>query len=583
MPNVVIDVVCNGGFVGHTTTAGAQGIWQLASVPEESCTVTPGLACRQFEHIVAGVGDGQAFITIVVNTANQPKNQSIQFLTAIDTGPCNDQDPCTETDNCGTGVCVGVPVDCSPFDTPCATAACHPETGTCKLQVNADGTPCDDGDPCTTADSCLSGTCTGPEKDCSSIDDQCRIGACDSRTGACESRPADEGMVCDDGSYCTTGAICVVGTCTGGTPRVCNDFVDCTVDSCDEQLDSCVHVADSTRCDNGLYCDGAEPCDPLTGCEPGSVPCVAPQVCDEDLDACTGCSSDQGCDDGSPCTADQCVNGVGHSAGIDGCCVSVADCDKQNPCTDVACVAGVCKGENNTAACDDGDSCTSGDTCSGGVCVGGANGTSGGLPPHKGDADADGVSDADDTCPGTSNAVSVDAEGCSCAQRDGDEDGTDDCIDECPDDPAKVEMGVCGCGVPDSDTDGDRTPDCNDACPDDAATAAPGVCGCNAPDLDRDADGLADCLDLCPGTATGVPVGPDGCALDVPAGQPVGDAEEGSENLPPDVASGFETSVQSVRSRGCGACGAFGTIFWPVLLLGFFMLRAPAGSPRPGP
>ena len=58
------------------------------------------------------------------------------------------------------------------------------------------------------------------------------------------------------------------------------------------------------------------------------------------------------------------------------------------------------------------------------------------------DADADGICDDDDQCPGGPDV-------------DGDGDGVADCVDECPDDPDKSLAGRCGCGTPDTPVQGD--------------------------------------------------------------------------------------------------------------------------------
>ncbi|MBW2667731.1 MAG: S8 family serine peptidase, partial [Deltaproteobacteria bacterium] len=118
------------------------------------------------------------------------------------------------------------------------------------------------------------------------------------------------------------------------------------------------------------------------------------------------------------------------------------------------------------------------------------------------DADADGVCDLNDICPGADDALDADA------------DGTPDGCDVCPNDPlddADAD-GVCGdvdvCpGFDDAlDADLDATPDGCDSCPldplDDAD--ADGVCGdldlCEGHDdsLDADSDGTPDGCDVCP-------------------------------------------------------------------------------------
>ena len=67
--------------------------------------------------------------------------------------------------------------------------------------------PCDDGNPCT-------------------------LDTCTPATG-CQHTPRADGAPCPDGNFCNGTETCQAGTCTPGTPLVCNDGNACTVDSCD--------------------------------------------------------------------------------------------------------------------------------------------------------------------------------------------------------------------------------------------------------------------------------------------------------------------------------------------------------------
>ncbi|MCC6213535.1 MAG: putative metal-binding motif-containing protein [Polyangiaceae bacterium] len=66
----------------------------------------------------------------------------------------------------------------------------------------------------------------------------------------------------------------------------CDDGVECTFDSCDPGELRCRAVPDSTRCADGVHCNGVERCVPARGCEPGEP--IA-------------------CSDGDACTIDSCV------------------------------------------------------------------------------------------------------------------------------------------------------------------------------------------------------------------------------------------------------------------------------------
>lgn len=83
------------------------------------------------------------------------------------------------------------------------------------------------------------------------------------------------------------------------------------------------------------------------------------------------------------------------------------------------------------------------------------------------DADADGVDDCMDACPGTAAGAPVNGDGCSYLQLnpngvDSDNDGVGDDVDGCPADPLKTSPGGCGCGVPDTDINSNGVPDCTE-------------------------------------------------------------------------------------------------------------------------
>jgi len=99
--------------------------------------------------------------------------------------------------------------------------------------------------------------------------------------------------------------------------------------------------------------------------------------------------------------------------------------------------------------------------------------------PSAGDADGDGVPDAEDNCQGVFNPVRPMDFG---RQADVDGDGIGDMCDPCP-----LNAGSTCTGLADGDRDGDGVPDAQDVCPlvaDDQS--------------DTDGDGKGDACDLCP-------------------------------------------------------------------------------------
>ena len=126
---------------------------------------------------------------------------------------CDDSDPCTVATLCEAGHCMGDLVDCSDLDDVCLAGICN-ETGTCVAVPANDEGICDDGDPCTVDDVCGSGACVGVALDCSDLDDACHVGQCD-ESGSCVAAAANDGDACTDGDANTTNDTCQAGACVG--------------------------------------------------------------------------------------------------------------------------------------------------------------------------------------------------------------------------------------------------------------------------------------------------------------------------------------------------------------------------------
>ena len=142
---------------------------------------------------------------------------------------------------------------------------------------------------------------------------------------------ADDGE-CQDGLWCNGAETCNLATetCEAGTPQACDDFVVCTIDSCNESTDSCEHVPNNATCNDGNVCT-ADTCNGTTGCD------YAPN---------NGAS----CEDGNGCTTgDLCAGGTCTSGGA-------TNCDDGLACTTDSCIA--------PTGCQHVDSCPGGQTCS---------------------------------------------------------------------------------------------------------------------------------------------------------------------------------------------------------------------------
>jgi hypothetical protein len=266
-----------------------------------------------------------------------------------------------ETCDAPTGECLpGTPVDCND-GVGCTVDACNEGTDSC------DNTPddalCDDGAFCNGTETCdaVADCQAGTPVDC---DDgvACTVDACNEGTDSCDHTPDD--ALCDDGAFCNGTETCdAVADCQAGTPVDCNDGVACTVDSCNEGTDSCDNTPNDALCDDGAFCNGAETCDAVNDCQPGTpVDCDDADICTDD--ACNE-STDQ-CDhivdptNDSSCVPSVCGDGV-----VEG----VEACDDGNT-VDGDCCSASCQYEPSGSTCgDDGNACTN-DVCDGaGVCT----------------------------------------------------------------------------------------------------------------------------------------------------------------------------------------------------------------------
>lgn len=87
----------------------------------------------------------------------------------------------------------------------------------------------------------------------------CTRDVCDLSLGFCRNVPDD--ARCDDGVFCNGAEACVIGKGCTTVPRSCADPVSCTVDTCDEASKSCKHRPDDS------LCPISHGCDPVLGCQ----------------------------------------------------------------------------------------------------------------------------------------------------------------------------------------------------------------------------------------------------------------------------------------------------------------------------
>jgi len=261
---------------------------------------------------------------------------------------CDDGAYCNGTETCVDG-------SCQAGSDPCPGQSCD-EAGDACVDCLADA-DCDDGAYCNGVETCVDGVCqTGAPVDCDDVIG-CTLDSCNEATDSCDNVAND--AICDNGQYCDGAETCdPVLDCQVGTAIDCNDGVGCTVDSCDEATDSCDNTPNNSVCNDGMFCNGIEVCDPALDCQAGSDPCPG-QSCDEAGDACVDCLADADCDDGAYCNGiETCVDGS-CQAGIP------INCDDLVACTDDSCNESLdaCDNTPNDALCDNGLYCDGAETC----------------------------------------------------------------------------------------------------------------------------------------------------------------------------------------------------------------------------
>ena len=310
-------------------------------------------------------------------------------LPASATVVCDDANPCTVSDSCAGGACVGAKLVCDDANV-CTSDACSGAKG-CVFGINTAG--CSDGDACTANDSCVAGVCkAGAVTNCDD-GNLCTTDSCTKTTGGCahvsasavtctDNNPCTDDSCdavlgcshsnntgkCSDANPCTGSDLCSGGNCSGGPPVICNDGKVCTDDSCDAKL-GCSFVANTLACDDGDACTGGEACKVGT-CTGGTLKaCDDKNLCTDDSCAsktgiCSSVANSVACDDGNNCTdIDQCAGG--------GCFGQQAVCNDGNACTDDSCKPATgCTSSANVAGCSTG-SCSFGDKCAAGLCVAG--------------------------------------------------------------------------------------------------------------------------------------------------------------------------------------------------------------------
>jgi hypothetical protein len=275
---------------------------------------------------------------------------------------------------CVRGACVFVAAD---VGAACDDGVDCTVQDACDAQQNcggvADDARCDDGLYCNGAEVCeaLFGCQDGLSPQ---VSDEvgCTADACDELNDRVTHVPNH--AACSDGQFCNGEEVCDLDLdCQAGTAPTLDDRVGCTVDACDEVNDRVTNTPMNARCDDGLYCNGAETCSMTQDCQPGLAPALEDGIpctdgaCDEQNNRVVQTPVNARCDDGQLCNgAEVCTVGVGCGDGPDPARGAVCDDAPRSVCLDGACSVSEC-GDGfpdpaNNEQCDDGND-DDGDAC----------------------------------------------------------------------------------------------------------------------------------------------------------------------------------------------------------------------------
>jgi len=310
---------------------------------------------------------------------------------------CDGVEVCSPTLGCRPGT----PPNCND-NIVCTTDACVEATDSCSHVVNNancnNGKFCDGVEVCSPTLGCRPGT----PPNCND-NFPCTQDVCVEANDTCAHSPFNS--LCNNNKFCDGVEVCSpTQGCQAGPPPDCGDSIECTDDRCIEATDSCQHVENNAACNNGLFCDGVEQCQALIGCYAGPPPncsdnvdCTV-DVCVEETDTCSHAAVNNNCANGRICDGTEICDPIaGCQAGTPLVCTDAI------PCTSNTCVEpqGCVVTPNNTV-CTNGLFCDGTEVCNPGV------GCQSGTPPNCADAltcTNDACVEASDTCSHVPNGL----------------------------------------------------------------------------------------------------------------------------------------------------------------------------------
>jgi hypothetical protein len=174
-------------------------------------------------------------------------------------------------------------------------------------------------------------------------------------------------VACGDGLFCNGAETCDPAKgCLPGSPPDPDDGIACTLDGCDEATDTTFNTPHDPACADGVFCNGVETCDTQQGCLAGAMPNLSDDVdctddtCDEENEAIVHTPNNATCDDALFC------NGAEACDSQDGCQPGIAPQVSDN----VDCTVDACDESNDIIthapsdiSCSDGLFCNGEETC----------------------------------------------------------------------------------------------------------------------------------------------------------------------------------------------------------------------------
>ncbi len=307
---------------------------------------------------------------------------------------CDDNDPCNGTESCNkdspfadeNGCIAGNPLSCDDGKR-CTIDSCDIRYG---CQHEPDDSICDDGiysngvETCSATTGCQNNT-PPTLSDGFSCTFDLRVETPD-EDGQVVHLPNNTYCINYDGVFCNGYERCNPDAdghdslgCIDGPPQQLDDGFSCTYDACKETAKIITHEADSRTCQDGLFCNGSEICDPEAeeandaGCTPG-IPldmsdgwdCTEDFCVEEDRQILHS-NNDENCSNGIFCDGPEICDPTDQFANAAGCIAFEGDFVDD----ELSCTRDSCDEENDVLVhvpydqdnCDDDNACNGSELC----------------------------------------------------------------------------------------------------------------------------------------------------------------------------------------------------------------------------